>query len=55
MNVPSQVPANDPEKKPYDKPRLKLYGNIADITLASATAGAMWDFRGDFLIDMRTQ
>jgi hypothetical protein len=57
--VSSQVSANDPEKKPgkkpYSEPQLKMYGGIADITLASATAGAKFDFRGDFLFDMRTQ
>lgn len=55
MDVSPQVSANDPEKKPYQQPQLRVYGNIAEITCASATNGSMFDFRGDLLVDMRTQ
>jgi hypothetical protein len=48
------VSSNEPGKSTYSRPQLKVYGTIVDITLASATMGAMWDFKGDFAVDMRT-
>jgi hypothetical protein len=54
MSVSPLASSKEPEKKTYSRPQLKVYGTIVDITLASTANGAMWDFRGDFMVDMRT-
>jgi hypothetical protein len=54
MKIISNAAINKGTKKPYTKPELQVYGNLAEITNASTHAGIHGDVVGNTFHGART-